>query len=353
MARSAGLHEATLWFLAVIVTAVAAVACASLFQFWLFLRLPGHAAIERRQVTIPPGMGAAGVARILHAEGVVSDPDAFYLLCRLQKAGHKLRAGEYAFPTLSAPGQILDQIVSGKAILHRLTFPEGSTVRDVARILEERGLVSEKAVLRLSEDKDFLKDLNVDGSNLEGYLFPETYLFQRTQDEAAMLKMMVRQFWRHFPDAWRDRISQTGLTVHEVVILASLVEKEAKVDAERPVIAAVFLNRLDRNMPLQSDPSAVYDLAGFSGAVTSVHLKRQSPYNTYLNKGLPPGPICNPGAKSLKAALFPDRVSYLYFVSNNDGTHRFSETLAEHQQAVSDYREKRKAASEKEGRSVQ
>lgn len=347
MVRSAGM------VFAAVVIAAAAVAFLTFFQFWLFLRLPGQSVLERRQVSIPPGTGAVGVARILHAEGVVSDPDAFYLLCRFRKAGQKLRAGEYAFPTLSTPDQILDQIVSGKAILYRLTFPEGSTVRDVARLLEEQGLASEKAVLRLSEDKDFLKELNLESSSLEGYLFPETYLFQRTQGEAAMLKMMVRQFRRNFPDAWRDRAAQMGWTVQDVVTLASLVEKEAKVDAERPVIAAVFLNRIDRNMPLQSDPSAVYDLAGFSGTVTPQHLKRQSPYNTYMNKGLPPGPICNPGAKSLKAALYPDKVPFLYFVSNNDGTHRFSETLTEHRQAVSDYREKRKTAAEKEGQAAE
>lgn len=352
MARSTGLHEPVFWILTVVSIAVAAVVCALFFHFWLFLRLPGQAAVERRQVTIPPGTGASAVARILHAEGVVSDADAFYLLCRFRKAGHKLRAGEYAFPTLATPGQILDQIVSGRAILYRLTFPEGSTVRDVARALEERGLASEKVILRLSRDKEFLQDLNLDEPSLEGYLFPETYLFQKSQDEAAMLRMMVQQFRRHFPDTWRDRASQLGMSVHEAVVLASLVEKEAKVDAERPVIAAVFLNRLDRNMPLQSDPSAVYDLPDFSGPVTSLHLKRQSPYNTYLNRGLPPGPICNPGTKSLKAALYPEKVPYLYFVSNNDGTHRFSETLTEHRQAVSDYREKRKAMAEKDDRAV-
>ena len=154
-------------------------------------------------------------------------------------AGSRRRArsfgpANYAFPTLATPGQILDQIVSGKAILHRLTFPEGSTVRDMARMLEERGLASEKVILRLSRDKDFLQDLKVDDSSLEGYLFPDTYLFQRTQDEASMLRAMVQQFRRHFPDAWRDRASQLLMNVHDVVVLASLVEKEAKVDAERP-----------------------------------------------------------------------------------------------------------------------
>ena len=138
------------------------------------------------------------------------------------------------------------------------------------------------------------------------------------------------------------------MTLHQVVILASIVEKEAMVDSERPVIAAVFLNRLKNNMPLQSDPTAVYDLPGFSGSITPAHLKRPSPYNTYINKGLPVGPICNPGSKSIRAALFPEKVRYLYFVSNNDGTHYFSETLAEHNQAVARVIEKRKAAKAQE-----
>lgn len=321
----------------------------ALFNFWLFLRLPAATGREVREVQIQPGMSAVAIAKLLESERIVSDGRLFYLLCWLKKSGNKLRAGEYALSSLSTPEQILDQIVSGRAIVYRLTFPEGSTIYDVARIMEQSGLVSGKEILHLAFDPgsvNALLDLPV--KSLEGFLFPETYHFQKMQSHTAMLKAMVQQFWRHFPEEWRERCKQMGLSVPEVVILASMVEKEAKVDSERPIIAAVFFNRLKAGMPLQSDPTAVYDLGGFSGPITSAQLRHRSPYNTYVNKGLPVGPICNPGARSLKAVLYPENVPYLYFVSNNDGTHHFSETLEEHHEAVNRYHEKRKAAEEQE-----
>jgi UPF0755 protein len=154
---------------------------------------------------------------------------------------------------------------------------------------------------------------------------------------------MVRRFWQRLPKEWPNRVKELRLSLHEIIIVASIIEKEAVVDSERPRIAAVFYNRLKVNMPLQSDPTAVYDIPGFSGPVTAAHLTRQSPYNTYRIKGLPPGPICSPGTESIKAALNPEKgVPYLYFVSNNDGTHHFSVTAEEHQNAVSHYYELKK-----------
>ncbi|MFP5213697.1 MAG: endolytic transglycosylase MltG, partial [Acidobacteriota bacterium] len=220
---------------------------------------------------------------------------------------------------------------------------EGSTVRDVAAILDRSGLVARDDILRLSGDRSFVHSLGLHGPGLEGYLFPETYSFERMQDGATMLRAMVEQFRRHLPEGWRESEKTLGRSTHDLVILASIVEKEAVADRERPIIAGVFLNRLRLDMPLQSDPTAVYDLPDFSGPVTAEHLKRHSPYNTYTIKGLPAGPICNPGEKSLEAAFHPEKTSYLYFVSNNDGTHRFSNTIAEHQQAVNRYREQRNA----------
>ncbi len=163
---------------------------------------------------------------------------------------------------------------------------------------------------------------------------------------------MVERFWQRLPQEWQDRLKELGLSLHEIVTLASIIEKEAVVDSERPVIAGVFYNRLKINMPLQSDPTAVYDIPGFSGPVTAAHLTRQSPYNTYRIKGLPPGPICSPGAKSIHAALYPEKVPYLYFVSNNDGTHHFSVTSEEHRKAVSHYYELKKKALEDKGRPI-
>jgi UPF0755 protein len=221
-----------------------------------------------------------------------------------------------------------------------VTFPEGSTVRTVAKILVEAGLASEYRILLLAADESFIRARGIEAKSLEGYLFPETYNFQRTQDEAALLETMLKEFRSRFSLVWQERARELGYSVHEIVTLASLVEKEARVDVERPVIAAVFHNRLKHRMPLQSDPTAVYDLPEFSGPVTHRHLQRNSAYNTYQITGLPPGPICNPGAKSIQAVLYPAEVSYVYFVSKADGTHQFSTTLAEHNHAVRNYRRK-------------
>jgi UPF0755 protein len=328
--------------LALLIIVLGTVLVLGLFDFWLFLRSPGNSQLEMRQVTIRFGTNAKSVAQLLFAHGVIADPDKFRLLCWYRKAGQKVKAGEYAFLPLSTPGQILDQMVLGKAIFHPVTFPEGSTVYDVARHLEGRGLGSSTEILRLAGDGDFIKANGLSVANLEGYLFPETYFFQKEQGEVAMLKTMVQQFRRHLPEGWDRRSTELGLSLHELVTLASMVEKEAAVDFERPIIAGVFYNRLKRKMPLQSDPTTVYDLAGFSGPISRSDLKRPSPYNTYQNQGLPRGPICNPGAKSLRAVLYPESTAYLYFVSNRDGTHQFSETLSEHNKAVSRAQQKRK-----------
>lgn len=317
-----------------------------LFHAWLFLRLPGGSERAWIVVEIPPRRGAMSVAQLLEEKHLISDAQKFYLLCRYRGASGRLRAGEYGFAAPTTPDQILERLVQGKVLLHRVTIPEGSTVSDVARIVEEQGLASAKDITRLASDAQLMESLDVTGPNLEGYLFPETYQLPKTSDPQAILRTMVQQFRHHFPETWVKRSEELGMRVQDVVTLASIVEKEAVVDSERPRIASVFYNRLKKNMPLQSDPTSVYDLAGFSGPVTGAHLKRQSPYNTYLIKGLPIGPICNPGRKSLEAALYPESTNFLYFVSNMDGTHQFSATITEHHQAVGHYREKVKAAHE-------
>jgi UPF0755 protein len=315
-----------------------------LFQAWLFLRLPGGSERAMIVVEVPPRTSAMSIAQLLQEKRLISDAQKFYLLCRYRKAASRLRAGEYGFLSPTTPDQVLEKLIQGKVLLHRVTFPEGATVWDVARALEEQGLGSARDITRFAHDPELMRSLGINGPNLEGYLFPETYYFPKSQDAQTLLRAMVQQFRQQFPEAWLKRADEIGMRVQDAVTLASIVEKEAAVDSERTLIASVFHNRLKKNMPLQSDPTSVYDLPGFSGPVTSAHLKRQSPYNTYLIKGLPVGPICNPGRKSLEAVLYPETTSYFYFVSNLDGTHRFSATNAEHQQAVGQYREKVRAA---------
>jgi UPF0755 protein len=351
MAASSGARQIRLLFANVLLGALLVAVTVTSLQLWLFMRLPSSSVKAVRLLDIKPGTDAITIGKLLQVHGVISDAHKFYVLCWLRKSSRKLQAGEYAFQLPSTPLQVLDQLIRGRVVEHRVTIPEGSTVRDVARILGDSGLVSEKSILGLVGDREFIKSLDMEVSSLEGYLFPDTYFFRKPQNAASILRVLVHQFWVHFSDEWVVRAKEAGLNVHKVVILASMVEKEAKVDWERPTIAAVFLNRLAQNMLLQCDPTVVYDLPNFTGPITPADLKRPSPYNTYMNKGLPAGPICNPGLKSLEAVLYPRKVSYLYFVSNNDGTHRFSETLAEHHQAVSRYYEKHKALSRETDRS--
>jgi UPF0755 protein len=318
------------------------------FHFWIFLHQPAKPFAEKKQFFIPPKTSAYGIARLLQSQGVIRDASEFYLLGWLKNSLSRMQAGEYAFSTIYTPEQVLDQIVNGRVVIHIATLPEGSTLWDAAKILDQKGLAPESEIIGLVCSTEFAGSLGVKASSLEGYLFPDTYHFKKPVSGASIMKAMVQQFRQHLPPEWPERAKELGLSLHQIVTLASIIEKEAAVDFERPVIAGVFYNRLKINMPLQSDPTAVYDIPGFSGPVTAAHLTRQSPYNTYHIKGLPPGPICNPGAKSIRAALYPEKVPYLYFVSNNDGTHHFSVTSEEHRDAVSHYYElKKKAAAAK------
>ncbi len=319
-----------LWVLLIAALASAA----GLFRFWLFLNLPGTPRRTHSTVTISRGMNVATIANRLARKGIISDPYLFRILCRRRAVEHELRAGEYRLSSLLTPDQVIDRLKRGRVIEYRVTFPEGSTIRDVARIVAKSRLASAQAVLRLARDPAFARSLGIDAPGLEGYLFPETYLFPKSVQPQAILREMVHQFRIHVGKDAASRARQMGLTLHQVVTLASMVEKEAQVNKERPLIAAVFLNRLKIDMPLQSDPTAVYDLAGFQGPVTAKHLDRDSPYNTYRHKGLPIGPICNPGLRSIEAVLHPADVTYLYFVSNRNGTHTFSNTYSEHVRAV-------------------
>ncbi len=321
---------------------------------WLFSMVPASPEAQSRIVNIPQGMSGLEISKRLKEEGVIEDERLFYLLCRIRQVSQRLQAGEYEFPGLVTPNQIIDRMVSGEVYVKRVTFPEGVTLKDVAGIFEREGLASREEFLRLASDEEVLQSKGIDASSLEGYLFPETYFFRRNMSELSLIQSMVRQFRESLPSHWEERAEELGLSLHELVILASMVEKEAAVAEERPLVAAVFHNRLAIGMPLQSDPTAVYDLEDFSGPVRPEHLRRPSPYNTYQNRGLPVGPICNPGKSSLLAVLHPEDVNYLYFVSNNDGTHHFSRTFEEHSQAVARYRvlraQERERAARREAR---
>ncbi len=292
-------------------------------------------------IEIIPGSSLRTIASILEEAHAIRGKWRFKLLAKLVRVERRLKYGEYRFTLPQPPLAILRELASGNVTAYFVTFPEGSTMFDVARHIENAGLCSADAILEKAADRAFARALNIDGESLEGYLFPETYKFNRGSTPEVILKRMVEQFHKVVTHDMEHQARAMGLTRKEFITLASLVEKETGREEERAVIAAVFLNRLKKGMRLDCDPTVIYGLKlednSFHERLHKKHLKQEGPYNTYLNSGLPPGPICNPGLKSISAVLNPAQVNYFYFVSKNDGTHQFSETLAEHNRAVNTY----------------
>jgi UPF0755 protein len=288
-------------------------------------------------VEVARGESLARIARELEAAGAVRSARSFALLARWRGLGASLRAGEYELERSLDAAAVLERIAAGRVRTHAVSLPEGLTAEEVAARLAERGLVEREAFLAFVRSADAAASLGVEGPSLEGYLFPETYRLARGLAPSEVAAAMVGQFlavWEQIaPDA-----RAAGLSMAKTVTLASIVEKETGAPAERPLIAAVFLNRLRRGMRLETDPSVIYGIAGFDGNLRRAHLEDDTnPYNTYRIAGLPPGPIANPGRDALVAVVRPAPSDYLYFVSRNDGTHQFSRTFDEHAAAVDRY----------------
>ncbi|MBW2107131.1 MAG: endolytic transglycosylase MltG [Deltaproteobacteria bacterium] len=292
-------------------------------------------------VWIKPGQGFFETIDQLQGLGLIRHPERFRWLAYLKGLERRVRAGEYALSASMSPQQILETLVHGETVVHKVVVAEGATLARIGELLERAGLMSKQAFVRAATNPDVAAALGLEGTTLEGYLFPETYHFFKGVTPGGVINKMVAQFRSVFTPAWAQRARAMGLSIHEVVTLASIVEKETADPRERPLIAAVFLNRLKRKMRLESDPTVIYGLKSFDGNLTQRDLKTLTPYNTYRIKGLPPGPICNPGRASIEAVLFPADAPYLYFVSKNDGTHHFSRTLAEHNRMVRQYQLRR------------
>jgi len=308
-----------------------------LVSIFAFLYMP---ALQKRRVVevkVDRGESFSSVVNKLKDRGVIPNERFFTLWARLLALDKKIHWGVYRFDLPIAPREVLDRMVLGRGLFHRITIPEGLALNEIADLLVREGATGEEKFLQEARSTEILSLLGLEDNGIEGYLFPDTYYFPVSATARDILTAMVEQFQEIFTPMMERQAKKLGLSRHEVVTLASLVEKEAGVEAERPLVSAVFHNRLKRNIPLQSDPTVIYGLEGFTGKLRRKDLQNPSPYNTYLIRGLPPGPICNPGLSSLRAALFPAPVSYLYFVSKNDGTHFFSETIREHNRAVNIY----------------
>ena len=292
-------------------------------------------------IQIPKGSSFAKIADILNQSGLVEHKLPFHLFARLKDAPTHIRAGEYELTSAMSPSVILDKMIRGEIKGYNIPVPEGFSMRQIASALAEQGLVDKKEFLKLCSDTAFLSSLGISQATAEGYLFPETYILTKAMDEKEIIMLMVEQLWKKITPDMVKRAQEIGFSLGQVLTVASMIEKEAKLKEEKPLIAAVFYNRLKISMRLQSDPTAVYGIPTFSGTITREHLKKETPYNTYQINGLPPGPIASPGLDSILAALYPAQVDYLYFVARNDGSHQFSTTLTKHNAAVARYQLKR------------
>jgi len=298
-----------------------------------FATTPANAQQEEPQVfVVASGQGPGQIARALAAAGLIADARWFKLLVRWQGVGPKLKAGEYELAPAMTPEEILDRLQKGGVVTYTVTIPEGYRINEIAEVFATAGLADAREFRERALRKAAAETFGLaDAPHLEGYLFPDTYRFAKGLPVDALLGAMVDRFRQAWTPEWAARAAELGWTQHQIVTLAAIVEKETGAALERPLIAAVFHNRLKADWKLQTDPTVIYGIVDFDGNLTRRHLETDHPYNTYTRKGLPPGPIASPGAKALEAALYPVETEYMFFVAcGNDGTHEFNVTLAEH-----------------------
>src|SRR5262245_31052499 len=294
-------------------------------------------------VDIPQGSGSLAIAKRLADAGVVHDVNSFRIALWVSGKGRHLQAGEYRFDHPVSAREVADKIARGEIYVRPITFPEGLTVKQMAALYESKGFGPAQDFLSAAKNAALVSAVDPDAKDLEGYLFPDTYNLKRKENAEQLVAKMVTAFMKALTPALLEKADERGLTVRQLVTLASIVEKETGNKDERPLVAAVYANRLRIGMPLQCDPTVIYalDRAGrYTGNLTREDLQFDSPYNTYRYAGLPPGPIASPGRASLLAAASPAAVPYLYFVSRNDGSHAFATTLEEHNRNVQQYQVK-------------
>ncbi len=315
--------------------------------FGYFLVNP--AGIDKKETIfiVKKGAGLRTVANELRRKRLIKSKDLF-ILCAILKGGTKdIKAGEYSLNQSMSPVRIFNILSTGAIKTYTLTIPEGLTAKQIADLLATKNLVNIREFISLVMDKTLAASYNIDGTNLEGYLFPDTYVISRDTGARELIDLMIKRFQKIFYALIKDQESTTGrlLPTKDIVTLASIVEKEGGLAEEKPIIASVFLNRLKRRMRLESDPTVIYGLKNFDGNLKKKDLRTPGSYNTYLNYGLPPGPIANPGRESLMAVVHPAETDYLYFVAKNDGSHHFSASLSEHNKAVYRYQKRRRSIS--------
>ncbi|HOA83380.1 MAG TPA: endolytic transglycosylase MltG [Thermodesulfovibrio thiophilus] len=286
------------------------------------------------EVYIPKGASFYAIASTFKDKGLIKDEHVFIIAGKLLGIEKKARAGYYLITKDMTMLDILKKLLEGRIIEYKLTVIEGDSLYEIADKLAQINPEFKQALWNLATDPAFLSSMNIQAPSIEGYLFPSVYEIPKGMNINEILTMMIKKFWQVYNEELRKQTEKMGWTVNEVVTLASIIEKEAKVEEEKPLISAVYHNRLRIGMPLQADPTAIYGVKRYKTGVTKKDLKNKSPYNTYIIKKLPPGPIACPGLKSILAALYPAKVPYLYFVSKGDGTHEFSVDYQAHISAI-------------------
>jgi len=318
----------------------AAVLLAGLVWLTVGLYVPQALPTEEVIFEVERGAGVSAVAGSLADRGLIRSEPAFLAGYRLFFYPRRIKAGEYSLSSPARAKEVLDMLVKGKVLLHAVTIPEGLTAQEIGPLIAPLLAEGVEEFAAAFHETEIITGLDPKAANLEGYLFPETYSFARGVPAEEAVGVMVGQFRAVFDGLWAARPPRLRLSNREVVILASLIEKETSVAEEKRLVSAVFHNRLHLGMKLDCDPTIIYALklrGTYDGRLGKKDMTLDSPYNTYRYAGLPPGPVCNPGREALRAALFPAEEEFLYFVSRNDGSHHFSRTFAEHLSAVRIY----------------
>ncbi|RMD98381.1 MAG: endolytic transglycosylase MltG [Deltaproteobacteria bacterium] len=332
--------------LLLLVTVAGAAAGITAYHLYDFYRSPADPSGDARIVEIPKGTPSRQIVSILKEGGVIREELPFLLLLRLTGRTQALQAGEYELSAALSPAQILEILTSGGVVHRPILIPPGFNRYQIALLFESIGLASREEFERIVTDRTWLSQFGL--TDVEGYLFPDTYSFTRDTSPRELLSRMVRNFFENFTPSMAARAQELGFSRHEIVTLASIIEKETGRGEERPLISAVFHNRLRKGMRLESDPTVIYGIFREKGMpeggeirLRKRDLRRYTPYNTYVIHGFPPGPIASPGREALEAALYPADADYLFFVAKGDGTHFFSRTYERHRKAVYEYQIRR------------
>ncbi|MBL0700754.1 MAG: endolytic transglycosylase MltG [Desulfosarcina sp.] len=320
----------------------ATVVSAIFLDIYLYADRPLGSDNSPKSVNIMPGHNFSDVFKELCNSGIVAYSYRFKLLAVIRGYDKRIKFGEYLLSPSMTPSEILTIMTKGKVRLNKLTIPEGYNIEQIATAVFQAEIEDEKSFLKAAKNSSLAAQMKITADTFEGYLFPDTYYFPKNTTPKTIISTMVNRFRTIFTDEFAKQAEKLGFSIHQIVTLASIIEKETGASEERPVISSVFHNRLKKNMRLESDPTVIYGIDGFNGNITKKDLKKPSPYNTYLIRGLPPGPISNPGLKALEAALYPAETDFLYFVSKKNKTHKFSTNIRDHNKAVYKYQIKKR-----------